>query len=387
MNRRAMNLRVATVGAYVAAIGCAAILGITPALAVGEGAAQATYTVDDFARVRKFDAHVHANTADHTFLDVAKEDGFEILSINVDYPDFPKLAAQARVAHELLAADPARFHFATTFSMKGFGGPNWTRDTNRAIDAEIKRGALAVKVWKNIGMVERNAAGQLIFLDDAGFNGVMAHLEARHVPLIAHQAEPYNCWLPLDKMTTENDRSYFQDHPEYHMYLHPEMPSYETLMSARDRFVAHHPALIFDGAHMASLEWSVDRLAAFLDAYPNAVVDLAARMTQVQYQSNADYEKVRRFFIKYQDRILYGTDLTENPPSATERAQNPPVELGEFHHEADSFWRSDWLYLATSGVQHIDAIKADSKGLALPKSVIDKIYYANAMRTFKPIAQ
>jgi predicted TIM-barrel fold metal-dependent hydrolase len=222
-------------------------------------------------------------------------------------------------------------------------------------------------------------------LDDPGFNGVMAHLEARHVPLIAHQAEPYNCWLPLDKMTTENDRSYFKDHPEYHMYLHPEMPSYETLMAARDRFVARHPALVFDGAHMASLEWSVDRLAAFLDAYPNAVVDLAARMTQVQYQSNAHYGKVRRFFIKYQDRILYGTDLTENPPSAAERAQNPPVEPGEFRHEADSFWRSDWIYLATNGVQHIDAIKADSRGLALPKAVIDKIYYTNATRTFKPV--
>ena len=110
------------------------------------------------------------------------------------------------------------------------------------------------------------------------------------------------------------------------MYLHPEMPAYETLMGARDRFVAHHPALIFDGAHMAILECSFDRLAAFFDAYPNAVVDLAARMTQVQYQSNGDYDKVRRFFIKYEDRIMYGTDLTENPPSAIERAQNPPVE-------------------------------------------------------------
>ena len=372
-------------GVLLAAIACAVALGETAGLAADQQGAAATYTADDFSRVFKYDAHVHANTGDHTFLDVARQDGFEILSINVDYPDFPTLASQSHVAHELQAADPKHFHFATTFSMKGFGGPNWTRDTNQAIDAEIKRGAVAVKVWKNIGMVERNAAGQLIMLDDPGFDGVMAHLEARHVPLIAHQAEPYNCWLPLEKMTTENDRSYFRDHPEYHMYLHPEMPAYETLMSARDRFVAHHPALIFDGAHMASLEWSVDRLAAFFDAYPNAVVDLAARMTQVQYQSNADYDKVRRFFIKYQDRILYGTDLTENPPSATERAQNPPVELGGFHHEADSFWRSDWMYLATAGTQHIDAIDADSKGLALPKYVIEKIYYKNAMRTFKPI--
>jgi hypothetical protein len=78
---------------------------------------------------------------------------------------------------------------------------------------------------------------------------------------------------------------------------------------------------------MASLEWSVDELAKFLDAYPNATVDLAARMTQVQYQSKSDREKVRSFFIRYQDRLLYGTDLTENPPSAEERAQNPPIDM------------------------------------------------------------
>jgi len=361
-------------------------LALAPSTAsVPAPAATTPYTDEDFVRVRKFDAHVHANAADHVFLDVARQDRFEILSINVDYPDFPPLDVQARIAHALQAADPAHFHFATTFSMKGFGRTDWTVRTNRRIDAEIRNGALAVKVWKNVGMVERDAAGHLIMLDDPGFDGVMAHLEARHIPLIAHQAEPKNCWLPLEAMTTENDRSYFREHPEYHMYLHPEQPSYETLMEVRDRFVAHHPRLSFVGAHLASLEWSVDKLAIFLDTHPNAVVDLAARMTQVQYQSNADYDKVRGFFIKYQERILYGTDLTEEPPSAAERAQNPPIARGEFRREADAFWRSDWTYLATAGVQHIDAIQADAKGLALPRSVIDKIYYTNAKRVFERV--
>jgi predicted TIM-barrel fold metal-dependent hydrolase len=340
------------------------------------------YTAADFERVRKFDAHVHANTEDGAFLEIARKDGFELLSINVDYPDFPPLSAQARVAHKFLAADPKHFHFATTFSMKGFGNAGWTQATNEWIDSEIQRGALGVKVWKNIGMVEKDLQGRLIMLDDPGFDDVMRHIEAMHVPLIAHQAEPKNCWLPLEAMTTENDRSYYRDHPEYHMYLHPDQPSYESLIAARDHFVARHPRLSFVGAHMGSLEWSVDALAKFLDAYPNATVDLAARFTQVQYQSKSDYGKVRRFFIAYQDRILYGTDLTENPRDATERAQNPPVDSSDFSNEADAFWRSDWIYLTTPRVQHIDAIGADVKGLALPKRVVDKIYYANARRVF-----
>ena len=170
---------------------------------------QSPYTAADFARVRKFDAHVHANTDDHRFLDIAAQDGFEILSLNVDYPDFPPLDRQARVAHSLQRADPGRFHFCTTFSMQGFGGMRWTGNTVRHIDAEMARGALCVKVWKNIGMVERDAQGRLIMLDDRRFDGVMSHLEAQGIPLVAHQADPNNCWLPLEAMTTENDRSYF----------------------------------------------------------------------------------------------------------------------------------------------------------------------------------
>jgi predicted TIM-barrel fold metal-dependent hydrolase len=146
--------------------------------------------------------------------------------------------------------------------------------------------------------------------------------------------------------------------------------------------VARHPGLSFVGAHMGSLEWSVDALAKFLDAYPNATVDLAARMTQVQYQSKSDRDKVRRFFIDYQDRILYGSDLTQNPADTAVRAQNPPVDVVDFSREADAFWRSDWSYLATATVQHIDAIQADAEGLALPKRVVDKIYFVNARRIF-----
>jgi len=340
------------------------------------------YTATDFDQIAKFDAHFHANVLDSGALAMMKRDKVEVLSINVDYPDFPPPPLQAQIAGLMRSADPARFHFATTFSMTGFGTPGWADRTNRALDLAFAKGAVAVKVWKNIGMVAKDAAGKRVFLDDARFDPVMAHLEARGIPLIAHQGEPRNCWLPLDQMTTENDRSYFREHPEYYMYLHPEEPSYEAQMAARDRFVARHPKLAFDGAHMASLEWSVDELAQFLDRYPNTVVDLAARLSNLQVQSNADMTKVRAFFIKYQDRILYGTDLTDSPSDRNARAQNPPA-ASDFPVEADKTWRADWRYLATSLGQRVDAINADAKGLDLPKPVIDKIYWLNSRRFFR----
>ena len=353
---------------------------LTASVAVAAPAEQ-HYTEADFAHVAKFDAHVHANVDDPRFIAVARRDRFEILSINVDYPDFPPLPEQAAIAGSLRKADARVFHFATTFPMDGFGTPGWTERTDAMIDAAVAKGAVAVKVWKNIGMVAKDPEGKRVFLDDPRFDGVMAHLEKRGIPLIAHQAEPKNCWLPLEQMTTENDRSYFREHPEYYMFLHPEEPSYEALMAARDRFVARHPKLAFDGAHMASLEWSVDELAKFFDAHPGAVVDLAARLSNLQVQSNADVAKVRAFFVKYQDRILYGTDLTDSPPDPAARAQNPPA-TDDFPGEADAVWRADWRYLATPLSQRVEAIQADAVGLNLPKSVIDKIYWKNARKFF-----
>lgn len=336
----------------------------------------ATYSMEDFKSLRKLDAHVHVNVLDSAFLDQAREDGFELMLINVDYPDFPKLADQRAAALAQLHADPARVHWATTFSMQGFGKSGWADKVNEGLAADAAQGAKAVKVWKNIGMKER-FRGKLVMLDDPAISPVADKVQSLGLTLIGHLGEPQNCWLPLDKMTTDNDREYFAEHPQYHMYLHPEMPSYEDQIKARDNFVAAHPNLRFVGAHLGSLEYDVDRIAAFLDRFPNANVDMAARMSQVQYQSVHDLDKVRNFFIKYQDRLLYGTDLTLNPDEASSAEK-----LAEFKRSAHEVWTQDWRYLATGESQRVEVIKADVPGLALPREVIDKIYYRNSARAF-----
>jgi Amidohydrolase len=339
-------------------------------------ASPARYSMEDFKNVRKLDAHVHVNVPGTAFLEQARADGFELMSINVDYPDFPRLADQRAAALAQVKAQesykPARVHWATTFSMQGFGQSGWADRVNAGIAADAAQGAKAVKIWKNVGMAERDAHGRLIMLDDAAIASVAGQIEKLGITLIGHQGEPHNCWLPLEQMTTDNDREYFRNHPQYHMYLHPEMPGYEDQIGARDRFVAAHPGLRFVGAHLASLEYDVDRIAAFLDRFAGASVDMAARMSQVQYQSVRDYEKVRSFFIEYQDRLLYGTDLTLNPGEDPE----------EFKRSAHEVWTRDWRYLATDETQRVEIIRADVRGLALPREVIDKVYYQNAVRAF-----
>ncbi|WP_157138664.1 amidohydrolase family protein [Asticcacaulis biprosthecium] len=349
------------------------LTGMTAAgLVVGAGARAdvATYTADDFKRVRKFDAHVHINADPMVFGEQAVADNFELLTINVDYPDFPSLEAQAQVSGVLHKADPKRFQFATAFSMQGFGEAGWADKTIAHIEAAAKAGARGVKVWKNVGLIERDASGNLVMLDDVRFDPVIARIEALGLTFINHQGEPRNCWLPLEEMTTKNDRAYFSAHPDYYMYAHPEGPSYEHLMAVRDDFLDRHPKLNFMGAHMASLEWSVDALSSFLDRFPNATVETAARMAQLQHQSLRDHDKVRNFFLKYQDRILYGSDLT----------LNPDADAAGMRKEIHDVWLAHWRYLATADVQAVWDLDAEVKGLALPKSAIDKIFYGNALR-------
>lgn len=346
--------------------GCVAFASAWGSTATG------SYTMADFASVEKVDIHVHINTTDTALIDQAAADHFRLLTINVDYPDFPALVEQRRVAHALVEAHPERLAYAAAFSMQGWDQPDWQQHVIQLLDSEFAHGAVAVKVWKNIGMSFRDAKGKLVMIDDPKFDPVFEFIRQRNKVLIGHLGEPRNCWLPIDQMTVNGDKEYFREHPQYYMYMHPEMPTYEEQMAARNRMLDRNPQIKFMGAHMASLEWSVDRLAAFLDRYPHTVVDLAARMGQVEYQSNQDRDKVRRFFIRYQDRLLYGTDT----------AQNANEKGPDVRREAHESWLRDWRYLNTKETFKDPELDAPVHGLGLPRDVVRKIFSANAERWY-----
>jgi hypothetical protein len=331
-----------------------------------------SFTTDDFSSVEKIDVHVHINSPDSALIDQAAQDHFRLLTINVEDPDYPPLSEQLRVAQTQVASHPALLAYAASFSMSGWDEPDWQQRVMRELGAAFAAGAVAVKVWKNIGMDFRDANGRLVMIDDPKFDPLFTFIRERHSVLIGHEGEPRNCWLPISAMSVNSDKEYFRDHPQYHMFLHPELPSYEEQMAARDRMLAKNPHLKFVGAHMASLEWSVDELAAFLDRFPNAVVDLAARMGQMQFQSNRARHRVRRFFIRYQNRLLYGTDLT----------QDPGADPQSLRREANATWLRDWQYLSTDSSFRVPELDAPVRGLALPRSVVRKIYSTNAERWF-----
>ena len=330
------------------------------------------YTEQDFYTVKKMDVHVHINTNRPDLVAQAEADRFVLVAMNVDVPYFPTVAQQQAYALQQAAVAGDNIHYLTAFEARGMNEPGWSSRQLAYLKKSFDQGALGVKVWKNIGMTVKDKDSNFILIDNPVFGPIFDYLEQNNIPVCGHIGEPKNCWLPLDQMTTNNDRSYFAGHPEYHMYLHPEYPSYETIIQSRDHLLEKHPKLRFLGAHLGSLEWDVDEIAKRLDKFPNMTVEPAERLGQLQYQTIKDREKVRNFYIKYQDRIMYGTDLQDDD------AKVP----GEVRQRAHDLWLRDWRYFTTDEVLESPTVNGKFRGLKLPREVIDKIYFRNAQRWY-----
>jgi predicted TIM-barrel fold metal-dependent hydrolase len=329
------------------------------------------YTFSDFRKVPKTDDHLHINSLDPRYMELASSNNFRVVSPNVD--SRISIDEQLNTSSQIKKLWPSRFTFFGTFSVDGFGTAGFADSTITRIKKCMKAGASGIKIWKNIGMVLKDKKGDYIMIDDPAFNPIFRFMEDNKITVMGHLGEPRNCWLPLNEMTDSSNYRYYKANPQYHMFLHPEAPSYEDQINARDNLLKMNPELDFIGAHLASLEWSVNEIAKRLDIYPNLKVDMSARVAHLQYQSIADRELVRNFMIRYQDRILYGTDITINANEADPEAKSQMLL---------DRWISNWIYLATDSTLIIKNIQGEIQGLKLPKKVIDKIYNENADRFF-----
>ena len=327
------------------------------------------YTLEDFDSVDKIDTHVHISTEDTAFIRQVRADNFRLLTINVDVPSAPPIKEQRALAIGHSQQFPERVAYATTLSVENWNEPAWQEQTIAYLKDSFAKGAIAVKVWKNIGMELKDQEGKFVMIDHPRFDPVLDYLEQQKIPLVSHQGEPRNCWLPVAEMTVEGDKNYFSEHPQYHMYLHPEYPSYEDQIKARDHMLEKHPGLQVVSVHLGSLEWSVDELAKRLDKYPNMAVDMAARISHLQHQAVTDWQKVHDFLIKYQDRLLYATDLGFSAPA---------TDPAEAYQHAHNTWLEDWRFFVTDEVITNRQVTGEFKGMKLPREVVDKIFRENA---------
>jgi hypothetical protein len=330
------------------------------------------YTESDFSSVKKYDTHIHIYTTSDAISEQAAADNFQMVNVCVDAAGNPPLSEQEKFSIHQTKTHPKQIQYTTAFNLAKWDSANWANEIIYQLKTSFENGALGIKIWKNIGMVEKDMAGNFIMIDNPRFDPVIQYIIDQNKTIMGHLGEPLNCWLPVEKMTVNNDKEYFKNHPEYHMFLHPEYPSYEDQINARDRFIARHPDMRFVGAHLGSLEYNVDSLAKRFDRFPNMAVDMAARVGHLQYQTKSNREKVRNFMIQYQDRLIYGSD---HGMEETDSVENVKAYL----HKR---WTEDWKYFATDKTMTVEEVDGEFRGLQLPKAVIDKIYYQNAVKWF-----
>lgn len=318
--------------------------------------------------IKKIDVHAHFKYQRDYLPDFFKKWNMQGVLVDVSKADSVGIDRSWNEYLSLAGSQSDLFFLCTSLIGVGIDDPDFAAEEIERLKKEIEAGALMVKVWKNFGMVTKDASGEFIQIDDVRLQPIWDFLKGRNIPVMAHIGEPIQAWRPLNDKNNPH-YGYYSEHPEYHAYQHPEIPSYETIIDARDKWIENNPELNILGAHLGSMSHDVEMVAQRLDRFPNMYVEPAARFGDLVGQ---DSDKVKAFFIKYQDRILFGTDYGN---SAAEEEKSPK-ELKNEVESLDEDYDRLWRYVSTT--DSIFERGQKNVGLKLPQEVLHKFYYRNA---------
>jgi predicted TIM-barrel fold metal-dependent hydrolase len=325
-------------------------------------------------QVPKIDGHMHYYSARSSLIEHACFYNFRLIAIHVDFKsqEWPDLEKQKTISVKAQSNFPFNYAYVDTLPLPDKLTKQQVSNCLPQLEEIMNEPTIGIKIWKNVGMNLQKKNGQLLMINDDELFPLFRVLEECQFPLLAHCGEPRNCWLPIDEMTVLSDREYYQKHPQFHMYLQDQFPSYQDQIDARDRMLDQHPELRFVGAHLGSCEWDVEEVARRLDLYPHMSVDLAERVCHLQHQASKDPEKVRHFLIKYQDRLIYASDFIFSDLLSDE----------EQFEEINYRWNNHWRFFTEDDQQQSKVVQQPFEGMALPREVIDRIYFENALKWY-----
>ena len=324
------------------------------------------------AALEPIDTHAHVmNKGDPEFLAILERLRMHILDILLvdDHREYRKdWNTQHEDGFALLRGGRGHVALCTSFDPFKFNDTDFAAETIKGLNQDFADGAIAVKIWKNIGMELKDKNGKYVFADDPKFEPIYQDIQSHNRTLVAHQAEPDEAWGPPNPNGL--DYPYYKENPTWYMYDKPGVPSKKQILDARDRMVAKNPKLRVVGAHLGSMEEDLEGLGQRFDRYPNFAVDTAARVVHFVVKPS---DKVRAFILKYQDRIVYGTDLE------VEQKENIQDAIKEWQDQ----YARDWRYFSTRDEFEYEGHK--TQGLGLPPAVLRKLYHANAVHWFPGI--
>jgi len=271
---------------------------------------------------------------------------------------------------------PGRFVHYMNLDYTDWNEPDFWERAVKQIEEGHRLGAAGFKEYKRLGLYLRDGAGKLIKIDDPKLDPVWKRCGELGMPISIHAADPKAFWLPYDE-TNERWKE-LKDHRSWWFGDTNKYPSHEELLAALNRVIERHPKTTFVCVHFANNAEDLDWVEQSLDKYPNMMADLAARIPEI---GRHDPEKVRRLFIKHQDRIFFATDFQvyDRLTLGSGGSGPPPTD-----DDAVTFFEKEWRWLETNDRQfeHMTPIQGDWKidAIGLPAPVLRKIYFDNARR-------
>jgi len=288
-----------------------------------------------------------------TYLKEMNEAGVRMV-VNLDGNRAGRIKETLQLLEE---AHPGRFLTFALLDFEGIDEEAWTEREVKRLEEHFKAGAKGLKLHKTLGLRYRYKNGKAMAVDDPKLDPIWELCAKYKRPVMIHTADPAAFFTPLDRF---NERWHeLNAHPEWLFFGDKYMPRKE-LLAQFHRAVAKHPKTTFIGAHFGNDAEDLAAVGKALDAYANLMIDIDARISELGRQPYT----ARRFFIKYQDRIMFGTDTS------------PKREAYRMYYR---FLETDDEYFDCASGHHRQGFWM-IYGIFLPKEVLAKVYHENAER-------
>lgn len=268
---------------------------------------------------------------------------------------------------------PGRFYTFTEPSYSRFKEADYPRVQARAIEQAHRDGARGLKILKTLGLYLREniTSGSLVKIDDPRFDPMWDTCGQLNLPVAIHISDPIAFFTPTDRFNERYEE--LNNHPDW-SFCGKDFPSNAELIAARNRVIARHPNTQFVTLHFGNFAENLQNVAENLDRFPNMTVDTAARIGELGRQPVT----ARKFFDKYQDRILFGTDATPHGDEYPQQVFND--QLYEIYYR---FLETDDEYFDYAPAKIPPQGRWKIYGIGLPETILKKVYYENAARILR----
>lgn len=307
------------------------------------------------------DVHNHQFQMDKADLKplLAQMDGLNMqVMVNLSGRGWGSVAENTRFFNAAVSniqqTNPKRLILFSNINFDDMGKPGWTEQAVQTLEADVKAGAKGLKIYKSLGFSVKDETGQRVRVDDSRLDPIWAKCGELGIPVLIHTADPKSFWDPMDRY---NERWLeLKLHAGRKRDANNPVP-WEQLLAEQHNVFRKHPKTTFINAHMGWYPNDLNKLDSLMQAFPNTLVEIGAVIAELGRQPRAS----RRFFEKYQDRILFGKDSWVPSEYATYfRVLETDDEYFPYHKKYHAFWR---MY-----------------GMGLPDAILKKVYYKNALR-------